>query len=107
MEKAEFIEAIRGLYEDGVSIIVAKNADYATGTDPFNNFRRSEQMGVAPTETAILVRILDKEARLVNLLNKGGKNEVKGETLFDTLIDIINYYAILYAYLLTQERFKK
>jgi len=39
------------------------------------------------------VRVADKLARVSNLLDKD--NDVKDETVFDTIDDILNYMAIL------------
>jgi len=44
-----------------------------------------------------MVRILDKMARISNLMHKEAK--VKDETVLDTIADAINYLAILLAWL--------
>lgn len=96
MTKEEFLQDIKKTYEEGLAIIVKKNADYAASSDPWRNFRFADMVGVSP-ERAILVRISDKLARISNLIDK--EPEVVGETIDDTLVDLINYTAILRAYL--------
>jgi hypothetical protein len=96
MTKQVFLENIQETYRKGLELIKAKNADYAGDEDPFKNFRSAVIAGVDP-KTAILVRMLDKIARLGNLL--GGRKNKVDERLEDTLLDIINYSAILKALL--------
>lgn len=91
----DFIASIKNTYAKGVGIIEKKNADYAVVTDPFKNFRSAEVVGV-PVQRAILVRVLDKLSRVSNLLEK--PPAVVDENIEDTLIDAINYLAILKAY---------
>lgn len=81
----------------GRTIIADKNRDYGdtANNDPFANFRRHGALG-------ILARIDDKMARL-NTYCKTGKLNVADEGVFDTIIDGINYLAILAAYLLDEE----
>ena len=73
-----------------------KNVDYASGSDPFKNFRASDLVGVDPRR-AILVRLTDKLSRLGNLLDAEPK--VQNESVRDTLDDMVNYAAILIALL--------
>lgn len=96
MNQPEFIESIRKSFETGLELIKLKNNDYGGPVDPFKNFHLSEMIGV-PIERAILVRISDKLARISNILDI--KASVKNETIEDTLLDLINYAAILKAYL--------
>lgn len=90
-----FIESIEKTYADGVAIVRKKNADYATESDPFRNFRSAGVVGV-PVDRAILVRTLDKMSRISNLLDK--PPAVADEAIEDTILDAINYLAILKAY---------
>ncbi len=96
MDRSQFINFIIEGYTLGVELIQRKNADYATGSDPFQNFYSATVVGVAP-DRAILVRILDKLSRVANLLDK--KNAVLDESIEDTILDAINYLAILRAFL--------
>lgn len=98
----KLITSVEKTYKTGVEIMKKKNADYATGDDPFHNFRFATLLGMS-VEEAILLRVLDKLARVANLLKKDPK--VVEEKMEDTIIDICNYMAILKAYreLLTEE----
>ena len=95
MNTEKFLENIKLTFEEAYNLIVIKNKDYAD-QDPFKNFRMSQQVGVEPAR-AILVRISDKLSRVSNLLDK--EPSVSNERIEDTLNDIINYSAILKAYL--------
>ena len=96
MNKEAFIKHIEQTYKDGVDLIKIKNHDYAGDEDPFKNFRFAEMVGVS-VPRAILVRMSDKLARISNLIDK--EAAVKDETVSDTLLDLINYTAILKAFL--------
>lgn len=96
MTNKELIEHIDETFDKCLQIARKKNKDYAKDHDAFHNFRHSELVGVDP-DRAILVRISDKMARISNLLNKD--ESVKDETVEDTLDDVINYTAILKAYI--------
>jgi len=67
-----------------------KNHDYATEGDIFRNFRYFGGLG-------ILVRLSDKLARLRSF-EETGTFKVEDEKLVDTIVDIINYAVIYYAY---------
>ena len=77
-----------------------KNRDYAGrgGTEPFANFTRVESMGICSTELGMLVRITDKMSRLSSFA-ESGKLAVENESFEDTIIDVINYMVLFYAYL--------
>lgn len=96
MNQTQFVEAIRKTFDQGLTILKAKNNDYAEETDPWKNFRFAEIVGVG-LERAILVRISDKLARISNILEK--EAQVKDESIIDTLVDLSNYAAILKVYL--------
>lgn len=102
MNRAEFIESLRETYDRCLAIVAKKNADYANSEDPFLNFRNSEAVGV-PTERGIMVRMSDKFTRISNLLDK--EPDVVDEAIEDSIEDLINYAAILLAYI--QESTKK
>lgn len=92
MTQPEFIEQLRQTFTDCLVIAEAKNKDYAGITDPFKNFNNSLTVGVSP-ERAILVRIMDKISRISTLLD--AKENVSDEKIKDTMLDAINYLAIL------------
>ena len=55
--------------------------------------------------TGIWLRCNDKINRLKNILKRGGKNYVEGESMIDSFIDIANYGII--AQLVAKEKWKK
>lgn len=90
-----YLSVLRQIFEEGMELMEKKSADYA-GDNPFGNFTLSRMVGVEP-ERAILVRITDKISRTANLLGKEAK--VEDEKIEDTVLDMMNYSAILLAYL--------
>ena len=88
------------LCEAALELMKKKNHDYSgkSGTEPFANFTRAESMGITTTEKGILVRMLDKMSRLSSFTDSG-EFMVEDEKLQDTIIDIINYSILLYAYI--------
>lgn len=96
MLRTKFIENIKATYDKGIELIERKNHDYAGIDNPFKNFESALVVGI-PVERAILVRVLDKLSRVSNLL--GNEASVKDEAIEDTILDAINYLAILKAYL--------
>lgn len=96
MTRDEFVLDLEKTFQKCIDIVRKKNQDYAKGSDPFANFRFSQLINI-PVEEAIMVRALDKMARIGNLLHK--QNSVLDETVEDTICDLINYLAILRAYL--------
>ena len=96
--KDDFFKFLEETYANCVATSRRKNADYAGDADPFANFRLVEKLGICSVETGILVRMTDKMARITNLLQEGRVNQVKDESVDDTLIDLANYSVILAAY---------
>lgn len=94
-ERNEMLESIRTTFETGLEIVKKKNLDYGADADPFRNFRSASLLGLS-VEKAILVRTLDKLARINNLLDHDAY--VTEESMDDTIVDCINYLAILKAY---------
>lgn len=90
------IETITQLYRDNLEILKAKNADYAgeNTIDPLHNFKAGSAVSKVSVEKGILVRLMDKIGRISTLLEQ--KNNVKDETIDDTIKDAINYLGILY-----------
>ncbi|MCK9463407.1 MAG: nucleotide modification associated domain-containing protein [Proteobacteria bacterium] len=89
-------ESMKKTFDKCYEISVAKNHDYAGNEDPYANFRTSTTVGV-PVERGIMVRMMDKVSRINRLIDN--EAQVKDESIFDTLSDLINYTAILKAYL--------
>lgn len=77
-----------------------KNHDYAGahGLSPYRNFESIEALGIASTESGLLIRMTDKINRLVTFVNDG-KLAMENETAIDALLDIVNYSVILAAYM--------
>jgi len=96
ISREQHFKNIEKLYKKGLEIIKLKNCDYASTDNPFQNFINSEIVGV-PLARGILVRVMDKISRIETLLDKDPK--VKDEKLEDTILDAINYLAILKSYL--------
>ena len=102
MDQKQLLENTRLVFEQCLSIMKDKNSDYAdVKNDAFLNFRLSTVVGV-PVERAILVRTLDKLSRIGNLIQKDGEMAVKDENIVQTALDLINYVAILIAYVSTE-----
>ena|SRR3990167_1220373 len=94
----DFLRDLQESFDTCINIAEKKNTDYASKeNDPFRNFRTVELLGLCSTQAGIVVRLSDKLARICNLLDK--KPEVVSESLEDTILDAINYLAILRAYL--------
>lgn len=94
----DFLTRLEALYARNVDISRRKNSDYATGADPFSNFRICEGLGI-PAEVGIVVRMSDKMARISNLIKPGAKAQVVDESVLDTLSDLANYAMILRMYI--------
>jgi hypothetical protein len=73
--------------KEALELMKKKNNDYASGSDPFMNFRRAEYLGV-------LIRMTDKMSRISTYLNQG-KLSLSNESVYDAIVDIINYSVIL------------
>ena len=85
------------LSQKAFDIMILKNNDYASGDDPFANFRKGEIFKLCSTEAGILLRITDKISRLSTFTN-AGKLSVKTESYEDAIVDIINYCVLFSAY---------
>ena len=90
----------RQLCNQAQLLMSRKNHDYAgaEGADPFRNFAAPEKLGIASTEAGLLIRMTDKLNRLITFV-QDGKLVVDNEGVEDALLDLINYSAILGAYL--------
>lgn len=97
MTTEQFLKELENTFANCLTIAKAKNDDYSKSTDPFANFRNVESLGICSVESGILTRMTDKMARISNLTRQVA--QVKSESIDDTLDDLINYTAILKAYL--------
>jgi len=91
-----------------MSILRAKNEDYS-GDDyhPFLNFQSVELFTITSVPRGILVRCCDKLSRMGNLLTRDTGPAVADESVADTFMDMMNYLAILDAYLYSSGQEKK
>lgn len=104
MNRQDLVRIHGKLVAEAHHLMVRKNKDYAGkgGEEPFANFTRVEAMGICSTTKGFLVRLTDKLSRLSSFADSG-TFAVTDESLRDTVLDIINYAVLLYAYE-TEER---
>lgn len=91
-------EEIEAVFKQCSDIVDKKNSDYARPDDFYYNFRAVEDQLSIPIWVGICIRYLDKHSRLVNAVsqfNSTGKMHLENENLEDTLIDGINYLALM------------
>lgn len=90
-KKPDFRKLISEVGDGLVTLLLAKNLDYG------NNIAKPPCMAkkVDP-QTAALVRMSDKVARIEQLAERGAA--VPGETLDDSLLDLAGYCILLVAY---------
>jgi hypothetical protein len=96
MNQQQFLDHIEETFRKGHELVKIKNADYAGAENPFRNFEFAQLAGM-DVDRAILLRVIDKIARISNLLDK--EAQVKDESVQDTCLDIINYIAIMMAHM--------
>ena len=95
---AEMDRYHRDLCDDARELMRTKNLDYGAEDNLWQNFTATEALGLATTECGILIRMADKLSRLQSFAVRG-ELAVKGEGVRDALIDIVNYSALLGAYI--------
>ncbi len=96
MNNLDFLEKIESYHKENLALLKQKNSDYSASNDPFRNFEACNLYNIS-TEQGLLVRMSDKMMRISNLLTK--TNEVKDESIKDSLKDLSNYALILLAYI--------
>jgi hypothetical protein len=97
MNRDQFQQFVKTTYIEALAIIEKKNKDYASEADAFGNILACEKQGICSAEQGVLVRSLDKISRITNLLS--AEAAVEDESIDDTILDLINYFAILRALL--------
>lgn len=90
--RKEYLQNFQKITGEMLALTSAKNADYASDSDPFANFRTFGTLG-------ILVRVSDKFARLKTALVDKQKLAVASETVEDTCLDLATYAVLLLCYL--------
>lgn len=94
MTRDELISIHKDLCNKACVLMQKKSEDYATGSDPFANFKRGEILGFATSEEGLMLRVVDKVSRISTFL-KQGKLNVENESVTDSIMDIINYMVLL------------
>lgn len=106
MDREQLLEFHKKMTEQARDLMVRKNTDYAghklSEMSVFGNLEMVERMGIVNTETGILLRMLDKFARLKTFVQDGSLL-VKDESVTDTLIDLINYSVLMAAKIETRK----
>ena len=83
--------------DEALALCDSKNDDYANPDDYYANFRMCEAGGIE-TFRGVYVRLLDKISRLNEFMRKykmNGSISSNHERIEDTLLDAINYSAIM------------
>ncbi len=94
MTREELLKLHGQLCGEAASIMKVKNKDYSGATGGvFANFNACEYLGVDPV-TGVLMRMTDKLSRISSFATKG-ELQVKGESVQDSILDIINYVVII------------
>lgn len=96
MNCKQFRADIEETFKKALLIIDQKNHDYSGTIDPFSSFRNAQIAGVGVTQSLVLA-VVQKVSRMGNLIQRPAK--VVSESLEDTIVDCINYLAILLAWL--------
>ncbi len=99
-EEFDLLQFLENETKAMLEIARRKNADYAGSSkvDPFANFRRVEDLGIATTEQGMLTRMTDKLCRVATFTRQG-ELQVKDESVQDTLRDLANYSLLMLAYI--------
>ena len=105
MTREQLFKLHEEICKEAIELMRKKNNDYASGADPFMNFRRAEYLGFATAELGVLIRMTDKMSRISTYLNKG-ELSLQNESVYDAIVDLINYSVIL-AGLLKDKEIKK
>ena len=100
MERLELLQIAEQTFKKCLDILDKKNHDYTKdNSDALRNFKAVEFFRLTDAPTGILVRLSDKFMRICNL-SHGDKAKVVGESLQDTIDDMINYLVLYKASLM-------
>jgi hypothetical protein len=94
MTREELFKLHKDICEEALELMKKKNNDYASGSDPFMNFKRAEYLGFATAELGVLIRMTDKMSRISTFL-KNGDLSLSNESVYDAIVDMINYSVLL------------
>lgn len=92
--REELFKLHQDMCAEALELMKKKNNDYASGSDPFMNFRRAEYLGFATAELGVLIRMTDKMSRISTFL-KNGDLSLSNESVYDAIIDMVNYSVLL------------
>lgn len=106
MTREELLQIHRDLCSRSCDLMKKKSEDYATGDDPFANFKRGEILGFATSEEGLMLRVVDKISRISTFLKRGQLN-VENESVEDSIMDIINYMVLLQGMLVDKNNKRK
>lgn len=87
------VQYARHIFAEAITILINKNHDYSTDTDPLANLRAGANLLGIPTSEHILAIVASKTQRLV-IIGRKGEFKVKDESPKDNVRDIINYMAL-------------
>lgn len=98
----ELIAMRSKLWKEADAILIAKGNDYNSQQqkdgDTLFNLRICAILGIVESPIdGILVRMSDKLARLISLTRPGTEQQVKDESIKDTVVDLCNYATYLLA----------
>ncbi len=88
------ISSLQRTFESILATAIKKNHDYASSDNEYRNFEAAQRVGVS-VQTAIMIRLQDKMARLENLMTV--EAFVTEESFENTIDDAICYLGILKA----------
>lgn len=82
------------LLDEARELHIKKAAGYSgEGQDTWKNFREVERLGLTPYQ-GVLVRMLDKVSRIISVSKNPDNDQLKDETIRDTLMDLSTYSLI-------------
>lgn len=96
MGRKEYLKEVKDFLDTVYQTVEKKSADYGNEDNPFGGFASAEIIGI-PIHKSLLTRTIEKVVRVDNLFDK--PNSVKGETILDSIEDVVGYMAILNAYI--------
>lgn len=105
MKRTVFLDQVNNLFSRCIQLLDDKGSDYATEGDVFSTQRLCEKLEICDVEQGILSRICEKLGRIAHIL---GYDDVPTfEDLEDSLMDLINYSAMLAVYLQSKKEVEK
>ncbi len=96
MNRQELFDFHNKVCAEALDIMRDKNTDYAKKDSPFLNLRAPEAIGLCDASTGMLVKCIDKLARMNNIF-KTRHTAVAGEPWEQDAKDIINYMVLILA----------